>query len=140
MDTREKKPLMTMVMVPEDFRRDMSAKVIFDHTLVPDPRAHFAMELARHFSLVAGEIDGEDTAGRQKLRLMSAPEVAQRSCEVAQECFVEFESRGWLAVTPSLEERFAFSEASEEKQDERDEARSKARQKMREKVLSKTGE
>ncbi len=62
--------------------------------------ATLATEIATRFALIAAEPDGEDSAGRQKLRMPNAKELAGRSCEIASELWAEFESRGWLFDLP----------------------------------------
>lgn len=62
--------------------------------------ARIAMDLAKHLSMVAATPDGEDTAGRQKLRLLSPEEVGARACEIARELVNQFEERGWLTQLP----------------------------------------
>lgn len=68
-----------------------------------DLRAELALRFATHFAVVAGIPDGEDEAGRQKLRLLTPDEVVLRSFEIAEK-FVEmaenctYLSRGTLSV------------------------------------------
>jgi hypothetical protein len=47
-----------------------------------------------------GEVDGEDSAGRMKLRLMTPAEVAFRACDIADAAMSEMEARGWLLDLP----------------------------------------
>ena len=44
-----------------------------------------ATELVSHLAIVAAMPDGEDSAGRQQLRLMSPKEVARRAVDIAEE-------------------------------------------------------
>jgi hypothetical protein len=69
----------------------------------PDIRAALATQMAERWGLVAGEADGEDSAGRQKLRLLTPAELAKRSCEAAEALYKEFEARNWLVSTGSYE-------------------------------------
>lgn len=67
-------------------------------------RAAFAKEIIARWALVAGESDGEDSAGRSKLRCMTPTESATRACDVADAAFGEFYKRGWVIDMPSLDE------------------------------------
>lgn len=67
---------------------------------VLDPRAEYALQLARHFALVSGEPDGVDDTGRQKFKLLSAAQVAERACAVAQAMYDEIEGKGWALPVP----------------------------------------
>lgn len=62
--------------------------------------ADMAVEFAKHFAIVAATPDGEDSAGRAKLRLSTPAEVVQRSCDIAEGLWNEFESRGWMFEVP----------------------------------------
>lgn len=77
--------------------------IVSHPTSMPDQRAFFAMQCIERWGLVAGTPDGEDTAGRSKLRKMSAAEVVQDACEVARIAYEEFSKRGWLIAVPSLD-------------------------------------
>lgn len=72
--------------------------------VVTDPRATLASQMAERWGLVAGESDGEDSAGRQKLRLLTPPELAKRACEASEALFKEFTERDWLVKTGSYED------------------------------------
>jgi len=73
-------------------------------TEIPTMRAHFAMKLMEHLAISAAEADGEDTAGRQKLRLLTPVEVATRACNIAAAAYQQFEDRDWLLTAPPYEE------------------------------------
>ena len=62
--------------------------------------ARLAIDIATRFALVAAIPDGEDSAGRQKLRLPAAQELAARSCDIADALVSEFEARDWLYDVP----------------------------------------
>lgn len=72
-------------------------------TIFPNHRATFAIEMMVRIALASGETSGEDSAGRAKLELMSAKEVVQRACDIADNAFSEFEKRGWLIDVPGPE-------------------------------------
>jgi hypothetical protein len=67
-----------------------------------DIRARIALGLIERWGQVAGEIDGEDSAGRAKLRLATPAEVVNRACDCAQGAMDAFISKGWTVKTPSL--------------------------------------
>lgn len=67
----------------------------------PLPAATLAMEIATRCALIAAIPDGEDSAGRQKLRLPTADELAVRSCEIAAALFAQFQSREWIMDLPA---------------------------------------
>jgi hypothetical protein len=73
-------------------------------TEVPSSRAQFAMKLMDHLSIVLGDVDGEDSAGRQKIKVMAPRDVAARACAIADAAYEEFRTRGWLLTVPSYEE------------------------------------
>lgn len=66
----------------------------------PDAKGNLAIELARHMCFVAGMPDGEDSAGRAKLRLMTTLEIADRACNLASDLWTEFQKRDWLLDLP----------------------------------------
>lgn len=80
------------------FRGETEIKIC--HTVHPDQEAHFAMHLMDHLGIAVATDDGEDSAGRHKLRLQTPDEVVQRACDIAQKAFAEFEKRGWMLALP----------------------------------------
>ena len=52
--------------------------------------------------MCAAAPEGEDKAGRQKLRVVAPDEVVERACELADQTFKQFEQRGWLVKLPEL--------------------------------------
>ena len=66
--------------------------------------AAIAEKLIAHFGVVAGESDGEDTAGRQKLRLMTPNELVTRCFEIADAFCTGARERGWLIPLPAPKE------------------------------------
>jgi hypothetical protein len=67
-------------------------------------QAKFAFDFAVRWGMVAAMPDGEDSAGRQQLRLATTDELVSRSVECAEKLFDEFRRREWIHQTPSLEE------------------------------------
>ena len=74
--------------------------VAFVQTEAPNEKAQFAMELMRHLAIAAATPDGEDSAGRARLRLMTPEEVAQRGAQIADYAFEIFTERGWMVDAP----------------------------------------
>jgi hypothetical protein len=66
----------------------------------PEPEARFAIELMIRMALASATPDGEDSAGRQKLRLATPNEIVERACDIASAAFAGFEKREWLAKLP----------------------------------------
>jgi len=66
----------------------------------PNFEARLATDIATRFALVAGIPDGEDSAGRQKLRLPTAEELAIRSCDLAKALVDEYAQRDWFMNLP----------------------------------------
>ena len=63
--------------------------------------AAFAMHLIERWGMIAATPDGEDSAGRAKLRPLSATEVVDRACDVSSTAFMAFRLRGWLETDPT---------------------------------------
>lgn len=63
----------------------------------PDMRARLAMTLIEKWGMVAATVaDGEDSAGRQRTRLLTPAEVVGRACETAERAVEEMHSLGWF--------------------------------------------
>ncbi len=77
-----------------------ATEVIIQNTSVVDLPAEWALEIAGSWGAVAGHPDGEDSAGRAKLRLMTADELVERSCEVAEKLLAAFQARNWMIDVP----------------------------------------
>lgn len=69
-------------------------------TEVPHPQAQIANDLMKQLAIVAAVPDGEDAAGRQKLRLMTPEEVVARATNIADLAWKEYRTRGWLLDIP----------------------------------------
>lgn len=82
-------------------KRYTSPEVRVYKTLYPSQRAVFAQELLARWGLVAAEPDGEDSAGRQKLKPLSVESLVTRACEMSQLAFEEFQKREWLLELPN---------------------------------------
>ena len=74
-----------------------------EHVLAsPDPRARMAIDLIDKWGMVAATSDGEDSAGRAKLRLLAPDEMVQRACDTAALAMEAFRARGWMVDNLSL--------------------------------------
>ncbi len=62
--------------------------------------AKIAIEMVQRWGMIAGVNDGEDSAGRSKVRIMTIEELVQRACDSAQRLTEEFEKREWLLILP----------------------------------------
>lgn len=75
-------------------------EIVVHRSHAPFPQAEMAIEFMSKLALVTACPDGEDAAGRQKLRLMTPEEVVGRACEMANLAWSQFETRGWLLPLP----------------------------------------
>lgn len=66
-----------------------------------DARATLAEQFVSRWGMVAATPDGEDSAGRQKVRLATPIELAHRACEMISALTSEFAARGWILEVPS---------------------------------------
>ncbi len=62
--------------------------------------AKIAIEMVQRWGIIAAMDDGEDSAGRHRVRLMTTDELVQRACDSAQKLIKEFEKRDWLLELP----------------------------------------
>jgi len=85
-------------VVDEGYRK---GRVLIYSTKAPTRRAILAMQLLERWGMVAAHEDGEDTAGRQKFRLLLPDELVSRACETADQAIMEIEKRGWYLEIPA---------------------------------------
>lgn len=71
-------------------------------TEVLNLKARLSATLIEKWGMVAGIPDGEDSAGRSKLRLLTPQEVVDRATETADIVVDAFRTLGWVAASPSL--------------------------------------
>lgn len=64
-------------------------------------RGAVAMDIIKHCALVTGQDDGEDSAGRSRIKLMAAADVAKRANDIADILVSDWEQRGWVEVLSS---------------------------------------
>ncbi len=74
--------------------------IVIVRTKAPEFRALLAMELLGKWGLVAALPDGEDSAGRQKLKVHAPEDLVARACEIADRAYQEFCTRGWMLELP----------------------------------------
>src|SRR5271157_5353964 len=79
-------------------------KMLFHNRRAPTDVASFAMELLRVHAGITARDNGQDDAGRAKIRRDSPAEAVAYACETAALAFDEFKQRGWLIPVPSWEE------------------------------------
>jgi hypothetical protein len=75
-------------------------ETIIYNKINPMHRATTALALLERWGMIAAEIDGEDSAGRTKARLMTPEEMVTRACDTANLVWDEFEKREWLLMLP----------------------------------------
>lgn len=68
------------------------------------PEAEFAYRLVERWGMVAGYPDGEDSAGRQRIRNMTPAEMVDRATTTASLFWGEITRMGWVQDIPSPEE------------------------------------
>lgn len=91
---------MTKLYTIEKSRYD-GYKTLAIHSLVSaSHEADLAVHICGSLAVVAATTSGEDTAGRQALRLLTPEEIATRACDIAQHMWTQFEQRGWLLALP----------------------------------------
>ena len=73
--------------------------------------ARIACSLVEKWGLVSGVPDGEDTSGRQRIRLMSPEEVVDRAIVTSDLLVKAFRERGWMHKLPTFAESDAFRDA-----------------------------
>jgi len=73
-------------------------------TEIPNWEARLATALIERWGVVVADNDGEDAAGRSKLRLLSPQETVGRACDIAAAAVEQFRTRGWVVNLPTLAE------------------------------------
>ena len=63
-------------------------------------RARIVLTLIERWGMVAGEIDGEDSAGRSKIKLQTPEELIERAFKVAELFVARAEAEGILMANP----------------------------------------
>jgi hypothetical protein len=76
-------------------------EIIIYKTEVLFQEAQFANDLMKHLAIVAAVPDGEDTVGRQKMRMMTEREVVARATKIAELAFVTHRVNGLILELPA---------------------------------------
>lgn len=69
-------------------------------TFAPNQRARFATEFINRWGAVAAIPEGEDSSGRQAMRMATPEELVTRACETAELLHLTLAARGWLVAVP----------------------------------------
>lgn len=68
--------------------------------IILDFRARFAMECITRWAMISAVADGEDSSGRARVRRMTPDEITDHACACAEQAFLAFKAKGWLADVP----------------------------------------
>lgn len=66
-------------------------------------KGDMAWELMKRFSMIAADLEGEDSEGRAQYGLLSPDQIVVRACEIAECAWDAFQARGWLQALPPAE-------------------------------------
>lgn len=77
-------------------------------------QARFAMALVERWGLVVGEPDGEDSAGRSKLRTLSPEELANKATAASAALYEKMDTLGWMIDLPDQAELADMRKSDEE--------------------------
>lgn len=91
------------IIESEEYKYDLARVVIHDDELI-QPEACLAMDLIQKWGLVAAIPDGEDSAGRTKLRLQTPEELVPRAFATSKLAFDEARKRGLVVKVGPLPE------------------------------------
>jgi len=80
------------------------ANVMMHGRVVYDDRARTAQEFIDRWGMVAAIPDGEDSAGRQKLRLATPDELVVRAMQTVDLLYSAMDAAGWRLDIPSYSE------------------------------------
>lgn len=87
----------------EILKRFGEKEVVISHVQMLRKEAELVAAFIERWGMVAGQPDGEDTAGRHKLRLSTPEELVTRAFEIAEVFFAEAEKRGYVLDLPQIE-------------------------------------
>lgn len=76
--------------------------VVLHEKMQMDLRARIATDLVTRWGMVAAIPDGEDSAGRQKLKLMSPKELVDRAMATAEMLVEAAKDRDMILMLPDL--------------------------------------
>lgn len=89
-------------------------KVVIHEREHPSFEARIAVDLCERWGMVAATPDGEDSAGRAKVRNLTPREMVTRACDTASALVAEFRDRGWMTPLPSLADVRAEAQAQQD--------------------------
>jgi hypothetical protein len=89
-------------LVREKYGNPLDKEVITYRVEQPDDTANLALLFLEKWGLVAAMPDGEDSAGRSKLRLPTTQELVGRAFDIAQEAMRVTRQRGHMVDLPDL--------------------------------------
>lgn len=101
-------------IILDDFRNRAAKFATHDRDL-PEWEARLACSMIERWGMAAAVEDGEDAAGRAKLRIMTPQELVERACEVAALSIEQFRARGWVQLAPSFADLEAYEKAEKDK-------------------------
>lgn len=81
----------------------------------PNDKIKFAEDMIQRWGMVAGIPYGEDSTGRQKLRMLEPDELVKRACDTAEKAYEAFKERGWLQEMPDVDTQLDMGRANAEK-------------------------
>ena len=110
--------------------------IVFRSAEVLGAEADLAVRLLEHWGLVASESDGEDSAGRHRIRRASPEEVVARALDTATLLYSEARKRGLLVSVPEVPTHAEWK-AAQRAEEEREAAEIRERRKAAE--TAKTG-
>jgi hypothetical protein len=93
------------------------------NTEVATEEALFIRECIGRWGMVAGMPNGEDSAGRQQLRLATEEELVERAVKITELMFAAIRQKGYVLSVPTLAEIEAESKAYWKAKEDRAEAK-----------------
>lgn len=91
----------TLMVIRNSFGRDGGPIATLHHSTESlTLKAHIAIDWIAKWAMVAGEPDGEDSSGSQKVRRMTPEEISKHACETVTACWDEFRARNWILDVP----------------------------------------
>ena len=97
---------MTVTAKVVKFRNDVR-QIAVHNDEISNPEALLTFALVERWGMIMGTPDGEDSSGRQKVRIMTASELVERACRVTEQVFMACRDLGWIRPGPTAEEFFA---------------------------------
>jgi len=74
-------------------------------------RMRIMLDLLKSHPLIAGDLDGEDSQGRSRIRLQSPKELVERAASIADLAVEAAEIRGWIKAVEHSGEELAIESA-----------------------------